>query len=151
MENQRNERMAVHFYTDYVVKEDDISAGVHLGNERALMILQKGRISFMQHLGLSDEDIGDNIGVIIVESGVKYHREGFLHDVLRVNVTVAEAAGKRCVLKYSVVREADEQEILSGFTTFLAFDYKKRKVVELPDLFIEKTTPYLFAKTSRQL
>jgi acyl-CoA thioester hydrolase len=143
--------MIEHFFTDYVVKEDDISAGVHLGNERALMILQKGRISFLHHLGLSDENIGDNIGLIIVESGVKYHREGFLHDVLRVNVAVLEAAGKKCILKYSVVREADGQEMLSGFTTFLAFDYQTRKVVELPDVFTEKTKPYLFAKTSRQL
>ena len=137
--------MREHFSTDYVVKEDDISAGVHLGNERALMILQKGRIGFLHHLGLADENIGDNIGLIIVESGVQYHREGFLHDVLCVSVAVAEAAGKKCVLKYSVVREADGLEMLSGFTIFLAFDYQKRKVVELPDLFIEKTRPYLIA------
>lgn len=143
--------MAEHFSTRYVVREEDISIGIHLGNERALLILQKGRIDFLKHLGLSDTNIGDITGVIIVESGVKYHREGFLHDVLCVNVAVAEAAGKKCVLSYSVVREADGQEMLSGFTTFLAYDYERRKVVELPGVFIEKSKPYLSPLPGRQL
>jgi len=136
--NSRIEAMAKLFSTHYIVNEGDISAGVHLGNERALMIFQKGRISFLQHLGFSDKNIGDNIGVIIVETGVKYHREGLLHDALLVNVSVAEIAGKKCTLKYSVTRESDRQELISGFTTFLAFDYQIRKVVEIPDVFIEK-------------
>jgi len=131
------------FSTRYIVKENDISAGFHLGNERALVIFQEGRVNFLQHLGLSDKNIGDNIGIIVVESGVKYHREGFLHDVLLVNVAIAEIAGKRCTLKYSVIRESDKQELLSGFTTFLAFDYQKKKVVEIPKVFIEKTEQYL--------
>ncbi len=127
------------FSTRYIVNENDISVGAHLGNERALVILQKGRIDFLQHIGFSDKNIGDNRGIIIVESGVKYHREGFLHDVLLVNVTGAEIAGKKCTLTYSVIRESDRQELLSGFTSFLAFDYQMKKVVELPEVFIEKT------------
>jgi hypothetical protein len=39
-------------------------------------------------------------------------------------------------------------ELLSGFTPFLAFDYQKRKVVELPNVFIEKTKQYLSEKTN---
>ncbi len=135
--------MAELFSTRYIIKENDISAGFHLGNERALVIFQEGRINFLQHIGLSDKNIGENTGIIVVESGVKYHREGFLHDVLLVNVAIAEIAGKKCTLKYSVIRESDKQELLSGFTTFLAFDYQKKKVVEIPAVFIEKTEQFL--------
>lgn len=143
--------MAKLFSTHYIVKENDISAGVHLGNERALAIFQKGRIGFLQHLGFSDRNIGNTIGIIIVESGVKYHREGFLDDKLIVNVAVAEIAGKKFTLNYSVIRESDRQELLSGFTTCLAFDYQIRKVVELPDLFIEKTEQFLSKKINQKL
>jgi len=131
------------FSTHYNVQENDISAGTHLGNERALVIFQEGRINFFQHIGLSDKNIGDNTGIIVVESGVKYHREGFLHDILLVNVTIAELAEKKCTLKYSVIRKSDSQELLSGFTTFLAFDYQIKKVVKIPDLFIQKTEQFL--------
>ncbi|TKB23882.1 thioesterase [Desulfopila sp. IMCC35006] len=127
------------FSTRYIVTEDDISVGAHLGNERALVIFQKGRLDFLQHLGFSDKNIGDNRGIIIVESGVKYHREGFLRDVLLVHVTGVGIAGKKCTLAYSVTRESDGQELLSGFTSFLAFDYQIKKVVELPEVFVEKT------------
>jgi acyl-CoA thioester hydrolase len=143
--------MAKLFSTHYTVNENDISAGVHLGNERALVIFQKGRISFLQHLGFSDINIGNTIGIIIVESGVKYHREGFLNDELIVNVAVAEIAGKKFTFNYSVIRESDRQELLSGFTTCLAFDYQMRKVVELPDLFIEKTEQFLSEKINQKL
>jgi acyl-CoA thioester hydrolase len=145
------EMMAERFSTHYIVNENDISAGGHLGNERALVIFQKGRISFLQHLGFSDRNIGENIGVIVVESGVKYHSEGFLHDTLSVNVAVAEIAGKKCTLKYRVTRESDGQELLSGFTTFLAFDYQARKVVEIPDVFFEKTVQFLSEETNKKL
>lgn len=139
------------FSTRYMVTENDISAGIHLGNERALVILQKGRIDFLQHIGFSDENIGNNRGIIIVESGVKYHREGFLHDVLLVNVTGAEIAGKKCTLTYSVTREADGQELLSGFTMFLAFDYQMKKVVALPDIFIAKISQFFSEKAPQKL
>jgi acyl-CoA thioesterase FadM len=68
-----------------------------------------------------------------------------------VNVAVAEIAGKKITLNYSVIRESDRQELLSGFTTCLAFDYQMRKVVELPDLFIEKTEQFLSEKINQKL
>jgi acyl-CoA thioester hydrolase len=143
--------MANCFSTHYIVNDIDISAGVHLGNERALVIFQKGRVDFFQHIGLSDKNIGGKRGIIIVEAGVKYHREGFLHDQLIVNVAVAEIAGKKFTLNYSVMRESDRQELLSGFTTCLAFDYQLRKVVEIPDVFIEKTEQFLYEKNNQKL
>lgn len=139
------------FSTHYIVNDNDISAGVHLGNERALVIFQKGRVEFLQHIGFSDKNIGGNIGIIIVEAGVKYHREGFLHDQLVVNVVVTEIAGKKITLNYSVIRASDMQEIISGFTTCLAFDYRVRKVVELPGAFIEKTEQFLNEKIKQKL
>jgi len=135
--------MAELFSTHYIVTEEDIGAGNHLSNERALVIFQKGRTGFLRHLGFSDSNIGENIGDIIVESGVKYHSEGFLHDALTINVAVAERAGKKFSLKYSVIRQSDGQELLSGYTILLAFDYRTKKVVELPRIFFEKTEPFL--------
>ncbi|GAB6190913.1 acyl-CoA thioesterase [Desulfocastanea catecholica] len=143
--------MAKLFSTHYSVNDIDIGAGAHLGNERALVIFQKGRVEFFEHIGFSDKNIGGNRGIIIVETGVKYHREGFLHDRLIVNVAVAEVAGKKFTLHYSVIRESDRQKLLSGFTTCLAFDYRSRKVVEIPDVFVKKIEQFLDEKNNEKI
>ncbi|HKJ65968.1 MAG TPA: thioesterase family protein [Desulfopila sp.] len=119
----------------YTVTIGDINYGGHLGNDRALVIFQDARLYFLQKLGFSEMDIGAQCGMIMVESGVRYLREVFLHDVLETSVGLGQIKAKKFILEYSVVRPADDQTVLRGFTSFLAFDYRLRKVVALPELF----------------
>jgi acyl-CoA thioester hydrolase len=134
--------MKKQFTARYSVTIGDINYGGHLGNERALVIFQDARIRFFGSLGLSEGDIGDETGIIMVESGVRYRREIFLHDELVVTVGVSEVKTKKFVLEYDVTRESDAQQVLSGFTIFLAFDYTSRKVTKIPSQFIKKTIPF---------
>ena len=134
--------MSGQFTTRYSVTIGDINYGGHLGNERALVIFQDARIRFFNSFGLSEGDIGEGKGIIMVESGVRYRREIFLHEELVVTVAVSEVKGKKFTLEYDVIRESDAQQVLSGFTIFLAFDYKSRKVAKIPSQFVEKITPF---------
>lgn len=119
----------------YTVTIGDINYGGHLGNDRALVIFQDARLYFLRKLGFSEMDIGAHCGIIMVESGVRYLREVFLHDVLETSVGLGQVKAKKLTLEYSVVRPADDQTVLRGFTSFLAFDYRLRQVVVLPELF----------------
>lgn len=134
--------MAEKFTTRYIVTIGDINYGGHLGNERALVIFHDARIRFFNSLGLSERDIGNGTGIIMVESGVRYRREIFLHEELVVSVAVPETKGKKFTLEYDVTRESDAQQVLSGFTIFLSFDYASRKVARIPSQFIEKIRPF---------
>ena len=140
--------MTKQFTAYYVVTIGDINSGGHLGNDKALVIFQDGRIRFFKSLGLSEKNIGEGKGIIIVESAVKYHREVFLHDELTISIGVAEVVEKKVTLEYCVTRQSDNEEVLSGSSVFLAFDYQSRKVVNVPDDFVDKIKRFTLEKTS---
>lgn len=134
--------MTEFFTSVYTVTIGDINYGGHLGNDKALVVFQDARINFLKALKASEIDIGDGCGIIMVESGVRYHSEVFLHDELLVSLSVSEIKGKKFTLDYTVQRRADEVKVLSGFTSFLTFDYQIRKVVKLPPAFKKQLDAY---------
>ena len=123
------------FTSRYTVTIGDINYGGHLGNDRALVVFQDARLHFLGSIETSEMDIGEECGIIMVESGVRYHREVFLHDELKISLWVSEVRKKKFTLESAVSREADGEEVFSGFTSFLSFDYRNRKVASLPELF----------------
>jgi acyl-CoA thioesterase FadM len=127
--------MTDQFTSAYKVTIGDINYGGHLGNDKALVIFQDARLHFLKTLEASEIDIGEGCGIIMVESGVRYHREVFLHEELLVAVAVSAIQGKKFTLSYSVIRNSDETQVLSGFTSFLSFNYQRRKVAKLPTHF----------------
>lgn len=130
------------FTCTYIVSTGDINYGGHLGNDRPLVIFQDARIRFLGIFGLSEMDIGEEKGIIMVESGVRYLREIFLHEVLTVEVEVEEIRGKKCTLFYSVYREPEKELTVTGFTAFLAFKYGDRKVTKFPEKFLDQLSEY---------
>ena len=140
---QEQSPMTEPFISSYKVTIGDINYGGHLGNDKALVIFQDARLYFLKALELSEMDIGEGCGIIMVESGVRYHREVFLHDELMVAVAVSEVRGKKFTLSYTVTRKSDDAEVLSGTTSFLSFNYQKRKVAKLPALFQQQLETFL--------
>lgn len=128
--------MATPFTAPYTVTIGDINYGRHLGNDRALVIFQEARIRYLESFGLSEGNIGDGKGLVVVEAGCRYLREVFLHDELEVQVTLGEVQGKKATFLFAVTRKNDGQQVLAGSTAILAFDYAERKVAELPEPFL---------------
>lgn len=137
--------MTKQFQAKYRVTIGDINYGGHLGNDKALLIFQDARLQFLRSLGFSEKDIGDGRGIIMVESGVRYLREVFLHEELSVGIDVTEMKGKKIILQYDIKRAPEQEPVLRGFTTFLAFDYEERKVAAIPAGFKEEMRPYVSA------
>lgn len=128
--------MTTPFTASYTVTIGDINYGRHLGNDRALVIFQEARIRYLESFGLSEGNIGEGKGLVVVEAGCRYLREVFLHDELEIRVSLGEVQGKKATFMFEVTRKSDGQQVLSGFTAILAFDYSLRKVVELPEPFL---------------
>ena len=127
--------MTKSFNAQYTVTIGDINFAGHMGNDRPLVIFQEARSQFFHHIGYSEADIGENTGIIMVESGVRYTREVLHGDILRVEIAAGEMTAKKFTLAYKAVRKSDSELVFSGFTDFLAFDYTARKVVGLPEKF----------------
>ncbi len=126
------------FSSTYVVTIGDINYGGHLGNERALVIFQDARIRFLGHHGFTEKSIGEDVGIVVVESGCSYLRQVFLHEELEIHVEVEEMAGKKFTLRYTVSRAEGGEKVITGFTVILAYNYSLRRVVLLPGEFMQK-------------
>ena len=131
------------FESNYRVSIGDINYGGHLGNDKALVVFQDARLLFLKSIGCTEIDIGDDLGIIMVESGVRYLREIFHGEELRISLSVSDIKGKKFTLEYLVIRLLDGETVLTGFTSFLIFDYSRRKVVVMPGSFREKLLNYL--------
>ncbi len=130
--------MALQFESQYRVTIGDINYGGHLGNDKALVIFQDARLQFLKSLGFSEIEIGDDLGIIMVEAGVRYLREIFHNEELSIAISVAEIKAKKFTLEYQVFRKPEDELVLSGSTAFLIFDYAKRKVATMPEYFKNK-------------
>lgn len=123
---------------NYKVRVGDINYGGHMSNDRALLIFHEARIDFLQKHDMTEFDIGDGLGVILGEAYIKYKKEVFMGEELIVETKLDKYEGLRWYLHYSCKRIADNQEVFSGYTTMLCFDYEKKKTARIPDGFIEK-------------
>jgi acyl-CoA thioester hydrolase len=130
------------FETKYVLRIDDINYGGHMGNERALVLFQDGRIKFLKALGWTEKQIGEGRGLILVEAAIRYRREAFLDDVLLSAITVGDVKSKSFSMGFEVTREGEDEVVLEGETKMVAYDYEAKRVVELPEAFREAIEAY---------
>ena len=125
------------FSINYKVTVSDINYGGHMGNERALILFQQGRIDFFKNLSLSEINIGDDIGTIQLDSHVKYLKEVYLGEILKINIDEIVLKKTSMDFIYSVYNEKNEK-ILEGSTLILAYNYERKKVSKIPPIFLEK-------------
>jgi len=123
--------------SEYVVGVGDINYGGHMGNDKALTVFSDARINFLKHFGFTELNVGNDIGIVMVESNVKYKKEVFMHDVLKTEVCVLEVKGLKWTVSYETKRVEDDSIVFTGTTLMLCFDYNNKKVSKIPEEFLD--------------
>ena len=124
------------FETLIRVRVDDINYGGHLGNDSVLSLLHEARVRFLQHYGFTELDIG-GAGTIMTDAVVMYLAEAFLGDIIRIRVTTGDFNKYGCDFLYQLDKN-DGKEIARAKTGMVCFDYGARKMMRVPDVFIER-------------
>lgn len=133
------------FQYEVVVQPRDVNTAGHLGHETLIALVHSARANLLRSLGLSELDLGGGTGVIMFDLAVNYRREGFLFDALRIESHVGEIRRTNFRLFYRVTK--GDKILALVETGFLAFNYRDRKVVQVPQTLIkalERFTPPLF-------
>lgn len=126
------------FNWPYKVPISDINYGGHMGNDKSLALFHEARIAFLNHLGFSELNIGNGVGIIMKYAHVDYLAEVFHGDDLEVEVALGKQEGLLFEIDYKVTRKVDQKLVLAGQTGILPFNYEQRKVARIPQEFLDQ-------------
>ncbi len=119
------------------VRITDINYGHHVGNDSVVAILHDARFRWLQQFGWTELKIGD-VGLIMVDLGLRFKAEAGFGDVLRVKLAVSVWNDVGFELVYQVVKVSDGDEVARAESSMVFFDYTKRRLARRPDLFRER-------------
>ena len=127
------------FTSEYKVRINDINYGMHLSNDRLLVIAQQARLEYLKSLGYKDElNVGTGLGIIVSDAAIIFKAEGFEGDLLNIHVALSPPAKYGFDMFYKVVRESDDQVIALIKTGVLFYNYTTKRLSSVPEEFISK-------------
>lgn len=127
------------YQTELAVRASDINYGGHVGNDAILSLIQEVRILFYRSLGIRDEvSIEGKVGQIITDASLIYKSESFLGDVLVFEIAISGYNKYGFDMYYQIFNKETGREVARGRTGILCFDYERRKVVSIPQTFLDK-------------
>lgn len=125
------------FSTEIPVRITDLNYRGHLGNDSLLSIIHEARALYLKNLGLVEVD-SDGKGIIMIDSAIEYKSEGFYGDVLIAEVTVSDIDKMGCDFYYRLTNKNNKKEIARAKTGILFYDYSKKKLMPVPEIFLQK-------------
>lgn len=129
------------FSTVLSIRVSDINYGRHLGNDAVLSLMHEARYRMFNSWGYKSDLEIEGVGTIQLDTAIQYKGEGFHGDVLTVVVFAGEVGSRTFELYYEV--KAGEKLVALGKTGLGIFDYEAKKMVSIPQPFLQKLTDHL--------
>jgi len=125
------------FTTEIPVRITDLNYGAHVGNDTILSLIHEARMQWLTKLGYTSELNIEGIGLIMADAGIEFKSELFYGEKIFASVAVAGLTkiGFDVYYKLEKGNSVDRSLIALAKTGMLCFDYQKRKLVSVPDLF----------------
>ena len=120
------------FATELTVRVTDINYGGHLGNDALLGLVHEARLAWLEHLGLSETDVGGP-GLIMTGLTVLFRAEAFRGDRLRIEVAASDPGRSSFNICYRITRVPENRLIAEACTGMTVFDYERRKPARMPE------------------
>lgn len=124
------------FTLPYATRIGDINYGGHVSNAAVFHYFQDARIAYLAHLGpYSERDLGEGLGLVVLEARALYRAEMFLGDLLQIGARVESLGRTSFSMGFRIERGG--QVTAEGNTVLVAFDYRSRKPRRVPQAFRE--------------
>ena len=127
------------FSIPLTVRVNDLNYGNHVSHQNFFSYFQESRVAYLHQFGYSELDIG-GYGIIMAEAGCKYKQALFLNDAIQVACGVTELKSKRFTMVYQIERGG--MVCAEGVTANICYDYQTKKVLRLPEEFIQKVKAF---------
>ena len=121
---------------DIPVRITDINYGNHLGNDSLISIIHEARAQWLANINYSEMNI-EGASIIMNELAVNYLNESFYGDLLNIELCIGEISALSFELFYNIktMRNNSSITIAKAKTGIVFFDYKLKKVMNIPDPF----------------
>ncbi len=128
------------FSTEMRVRVRDINYAGHLGNDTVLSLIHEARARFLREHGFTELNVG-GFGLIMVDAAIVYKSEAFHGDTLVVEIALDDLSNYGCDFIYRITSKSTGKEIARAKTGMVSFDFEKRKMAELPEVFSSTLAP----------
>jgi YbgC/YbaW family acyl-CoA thioester hydrolase len=116
---------------------DDINYGGHLDNARFVSLLHEARVRFLKELGAAEADLGDGkTGILMADLALNYKAEVFHGAELTIRCAIDEMEARGFRMFYRIENRGELAALAE--TGIVCFDYAARRIVKVPDAFIER-------------
>ncbi|UCF62269.1 MAG: acyl-CoA thioesterase [Anaerolineaceae bacterium] len=130
------------FYHPIEIRYADLDAQRHVNNACYLTYMEQARLKYFQSLDLWDGADFDNIGVILVEQSCTYKSPIAYGQPIHVGVRVIRLGNKSLELTVSIRDRDTDQEMATGRTVLVAYDYVAEKSQSIPERWRETIKVY---------
>jgi acyl-CoA thioester hydrolase len=121
------------FYHPIEVRYADLDPQGHLNNAKYLTYMEQGRIAYIKHLGLWGGGSFMDIGIILADVHMTFRAPVFFGQPVRVGVRVTRLGNKSLDMAYRLEDARTGQELASGETVLVAFDYHSGQTISVPE------------------
>ncbi|HEY4964948.1 MAG TPA: thioesterase family protein [Puia sp.] len=122
------------FTTSFAVRVTDLNYGNHVGNDKVLSFLHEARMQFLQSLGYSEFNL-EGISLIMADAALVFKNEMYYGDELLISIRASDFSRIGFELLYKIEKKWEGKMTVTAEakTLMICFDYKLKKVVNLPE------------------
>jgi acyl-CoA thioester hydrolase len=124
------------FSTTLSIRVSDINYGGHLGNDTVVSLIHEARYRMFNEWGYKSDLEIDGFGTIQLDTAVQYKGEGFHGDQVVVTIYAGGIGSRTFDLFYEL--KTAEKLIALGKTGLGIYDYDAKKLVSIPEPFLQK-------------
>jgi acyl-CoA thioester hydrolase len=121
------------YYHPIDVRYADLDPQGHVNNATFLTYLEQARIGYISHLGLWDGSSFLDVGIILADAHLVFRAPILFGQKVRVGVRVMRLGNKSLEMEYRLEDAGDGQELASGSTVLVAYDYRAARTIPIPE------------------
>jgi len=121
------------FYHPIEVRYGDLDPQGHVNNAKYLTYMEQARVAYIRHLGLWQSNSFLEFGIILADAHVTYRAPILFGQPVQVGVRVSRLGNKSMTMDYQIEDTKTGQELATGNSILVAYDYQNGQTIPLPD------------------
>lgn len=130
------------FFHPIEVRYGDLDPQGHVNNASYLTYLEQARIAYIRQLSLWPTDSFLDIGIILANAQLTFRSPILFGQPVRVGVRVTRLGNKSLAMEYRLEDEQTGQELASGLTVLVTYDYHSGQTIPIPPKWRETISQF---------